>query len=169
MSKRDLFILILKVYGLMVVVTTLFSSLPSNITYVMQNSPPYFWGFVLLSLSLTIGLFVLLIFYADKVVDLLKLDKGFDTDNIDLGNFKNSDIAKFASFLIGGMMIVDTLPSFLTRSFWVFEQLVNGVGNRDEDKFMFIANGLTIIVGYLLITNYTVIPKLLKLDKKEEG
>jgi hypothetical protein len=68
-----------------------------------------FLGLILIS----VGIFILLIKKVDNIIDWLKLDKGFDQAQIQIGNFNESKIVSIAIFLIGGMMIVDYLPSFL--------------------------------------------------------
>jgi hypothetical protein len=37
MTKRDFFILLIKVFGLYSIITALFSTLPNNISFVIQN------------------------------------------------------------------------------------------------------------------------------------
>ena len=37
MTKRDFFILIIKIFGLYSIITSLFSVLPNNISFVIQN------------------------------------------------------------------------------------------------------------------------------------
>lgn len=95
MTKRDFFIVLVKLFGLYSAVTTIFSGLPNNIMFGMNgeiNIQVYIWLFAVT--SVVVGLFWLLTFKADKLVDLLKLGKGFSDDRIETGNIKSEDIIK---------------------------------------------------------------------------
>lgn len=58
----------------------------------------------------TIGLFWLLTFKADKLVDFLKLEKGFIDDRIELGNLNANNIVKTGTFIIGGLLLIKVFP-----------------------------------------------------------
>jgi len=55
-----------------------------------------------------------LIYKPDKIIDWLKLDKGFDDDRIDFQNFNNTNILKLAVIVIGGIMLIKNIPAFLS-------------------------------------------------------
>jgi uncharacterized protein with PQ loop repeat len=163
MTKRDFFRIILKLFGLYALILTVFSYIPQHIGYVVID----FNIFVLLwILGVTIFvalIYIFLILKADWIIDLLKIDRGFDDEHIELGNFNNSAIIKFALILIGGFLIIDQVPNFLQYCFMAFKEQVSvkGVGSFDYfafgkpiDYFNWVISGMNIILGYLLITNY---------------
>lgn len=117
---------------------------------------------------LIIGLFILLVFKTDKVVKMLRLDKGFDDDKIELGNLQSPDIIKAGSFIIGGLLILYNIPPFLSYLIQAFKRDMMGLGFDLVQKIDWFTTGLYIIVGYLLITNFGFVAKLLKADKKEK-
>ena len=102
MTKRDFFIVLIKIFGLYSIISALFSALPSNIVFVIQNID--FVGVLWIGLVVifVIGLFLLLLYKADKISDLLKLKNGFDEERIDFGGLKSIDILKFSILIIGG-------------------------------------------------------------------
>ena len=55
----------------------------------------------------------ILVKYTDKIIDFLRLDKGFDDDRIIIGNLDTLSIFTFAIILIGGFMIVENFPKLL--------------------------------------------------------
>jgi len=116
MTKRDFFILIIKLFGLMTIVTSLFSVLPSNISLILMDIDAFSLIWIAATVIILIGLFVLLVFKADKVVGLLKLDKGFDEEKIELGSLNSTDIIKIGTFIIGGLLIIDSIPAFLSHT-----------------------------------------------------
>jgi hypothetical protein len=115
-----------------------------------------------------VGLFVVLIFKADKVVRLLKLDKGFDDEKIEIGNLKPTDIIKIGTFIIGGLLILDNIPAFLSHSLFAFKGDVIGLEYNSQDKFRWAVSGLNLIIGFLLLTNYDFVAKKLKTEKTEK-
>ena len=168
MTKRDFFILIIKLFGLFSVVTTIFSGLPSNITFAMMGVDALSILWITVSIIVVIGLFVALIFKADAVVRLLRLDKGFDNDKIELGNLKPADIIKIGTFIIGGLLILDYIPIFLSHSFFAFKGEIIGLEYKLQDKFNWVVSGLNIIIGFLLLTNYDFVAKKLINEKTEK-
>ncbi len=65
----------------------------------------------------------------------MKLGKGFTDDRMELGNIKSSDIIKTGTFIIGGLMIVDNIPSLLSQAFWAFKGDIVGQEFSSKDKF----------------------------------
>lgn len=167
MTKRDFFILLIKVFGLYSVVITLFS-VPGHLPFVM-GIDTYVIILIAVTVLVAIGLFVVLIFKSDKIVTLLKLDRGFDEDKIELGNLKPSNIIKMATFIIGGLLILDNLPSFLIYSFFAFRSHMTGIASGTPDKFSWIISGLNLIIGFLLLTNYNFVANKLKTGGKEKS
>jgi hypothetical protein len=82
MTKRDLFILALKLFGVFSIISGIFTTLPGNASIILTN-------FDLTSIILIVGilvvyisLFVLLILKAGYLVDKLRLSKGFDEESV---------------------------------------------------------------------------------------
>ncbi len=97
MTKRDFFILIIKLFGLFSVVTSLFTSLPSHFSFALMDIDAFSLIWIGLTAIVVVGLFILLIFKSDKVVDLLRLDKGFEDDSIAFGNLSSIEIVKIGT------------------------------------------------------------------------
>lgn len=168
MTKRDFFILIIKVFGLFSVVTSLFSGLPSNISFAITEIDALSILWIVMAIVIVVGLFVALIFKADKVVQLLKLDKGFDDEKIEIGNLKPTDIIRIGTFIIGGLLILDNIPAFLSHSLFAFKRNVVGLEYNSQEKFHWAVSGLNLIIGFLLLTNYDFVAKKMKIEKTEK-
>jgi hypothetical protein len=167
MTKRDFFILIIKVFGLFSVVTSLFSVLPSNISFAMMDIDTLSILWIFVTIVVVVGLFIVLIFKADKVVRLLKLDKGFDDDKIEIGSLKATNIIKLGTFIIGGFLVLHNIPAFLSHSLFAFKGDIIGLEYNTQDKFNWIVSGLNLTIGFLLITNYDFVAKRLKAETTE--
>lgn len=154
-----------KLFGLFSILTSLFSVLPNNISFALANIDSFSIIWIAVTIVVVFGLFFLLIFKADKVVTLLKLEKGFDDERIELGNFNSTDIVKLGTFLIGGLLMLDNIPGFLSHTLFAFKGSVVGQILDKQDKFHWAVNGLNIVLGYLLLTNFSFVAKLFRMKK----
>lgn len=126
-------------------------------------------AWIILTFVMVVGLFVLLIFKSSSIVTLLHLDKNFESDHINLGQLKTDEIVKIALIIIGGFLIIDNIPIFLSHIFFRFKGSINDLqGNYDISTFYLIVSALKIGVGYILITNFSLITNLLKIKKNEK-
>jgi hypothetical protein len=167
MTKKDLFRLVIKIFGLYLLVSIIFS-LPGNLLFSFNNFELSYILILLLFLILSFGLFLLIIYYTDFFIKLLKLEKGFDEERIDLANFKSSNILKLAVVIIGGILIIKNIPAFLTNTFFAFKSSVDHSSSIKfvtlHDYIQLVTPFLYILVGILLITNYKIIARFL--DKR---
>lgn len=165
MTKRDFFILIIKLFGLYTVVASLFSTLPGALSYLLMDAGIDDILLISFAVLLTIGLFVLLIFKSAAVVRLLKLDKGFDDDKIELGQIGAEDVVKLGTFIVGGLLFLENLPGFLSQTIFAFKSDIAGMVLNPFDKIRWAIHGMNSVIGYLLLTNYRYVVKwFVKMD-----
>ena len=175
MTKKDFFRLIIKIFGLYSVISIIFSVFPSNMGFAISQIDLISIVWQIGSLILIILLFMFLIYKPDKIISWLKLDKGFDDDRIDFQNFNNTNILKLAVIVIGGIMLIKNIPAFLSHTLFAFKSAVgNDIDNSVikytslKDYIYWATSFLNILLGYLMITNYSYISKILKEKDKEE-
>ena len=170
MTKRDFFRIIIKLFGLYALILTIFNYIPSNLNFVTYDFSFISIIWVLIATGLAVLIYVFLILKTDTLIDLLKLDKGFDDDKIELVNFSSQKIIQLALLLIGGFLIIDYFPNFLNYSYLAFKAQVSfkGLNYIDElnfgrplDYFNWAIATINIIIGYLLLTNYYKLAKWL--------
>lgn len=167
MTKRDFFILLIKAFGLFSVITSLFSTLPSNFYFATIELDAISIIWIVVTTAIMGGLFVLLIFKAGKVVDILKLDKGFDDDRIEFSGLTSAHIIKTAVFIIGGFLILENIPPFLSHTLFEFKADVAGYNLNGRDHFRWAVSALNVVIGYLLLTNYEWVARKLEAKKEE--
>ena len=114
------------------------------------------------------GLFVLLVFKADKAVHALRLDRGFDDNRIELGSLKSADILKIGTFIVGGLLILNNIPGFLSHTLFAFKRRNIGVEYEMEDKFDWAVSAINLAVGYLLLVNYDFVAKKMRNRTEDE-
>ena len=153
MTKRDFFILLLKVVGLFLLLSNVFTAIPSLATYIAMYETGHLIILALAVALIIIGLFVLLVQKADRLVDWLNLTKGFDEDRIEFGNLDRKNLIALASMLFGGYLIVSAIPNILTGLISAFYSDINYIPFTLTDKVNLAIEGAYAVIGYLLITN----------------
>lgn len=166
MTKRDFFILMIKLFGLFAVVNVIITTLPSYMSLVYTEYQTVAIFAFVGSAVFSIALFAVLIYYAHAVVDLLKLDKGFQEERIAFGNLSAQDIIKLGTFIIGGPMIINGTTDLLYIIFTSFKSEMSHYEEATTDNSYWIYDLFTIIVGFILITQFDKIAKLLSTEKK---
>jgi hypothetical protein len=176
MTKKDFFRIIIKIFGLYYVIAIIFSVLPSNFSFVIGQIDLIGILWLIASLFVIIFLFVFLIYKPDKVIHWLRLDKGFDEDRIDFQNFNIQNIIKLALIIIGGIMLIKNISVFLSNTLFAFKSSVGNDINGNVIKYGSLrdyinwgTSFLNIIIGYLVLTNYNSISRILKEKGKEEN
>lgn len=166
MTKKDFFRLLIKIFALYFVILVTFTIFP-QIVLLNQMLDNILLSFAVIGSILLVILFSFLIIkFTDRIIIFLKLDSGFDDENIVVGNLKNIDIIKFAIILIGGFMIVDNFPKLLMDILneFKFKATSNNLQGYEVDYFWFGVRFLNMLFGYLLISNCKSVANFL--DKK---
>lgn len=162
MTNRDFFRIIIKLFGLYALISAVFVYIPSSISYVFYDFEPISLLWIVGGLSLVVLIFVFLIRKTDRIIDLLKIDKGFDEERIEFGNFNVQNIVKLGLIIIGGSLIIEYFPKFLSYCFFAFKSQVSLKGlesmNHSFGGFRDYSNWaisvINLVLGYLLLTNF---------------
>lgn len=174
MTKKDFFRIIIKLAGIYWLVTTMYSQLPYLFSAIFNNSDyrllPYSIGFFLICFAI----FILLVFYTDKIIGWLKLDRGFDEERIEFSNFNMGNIVKLALIIVGCMLIVNFIPTFIVQTYYYIKihistDLADSFGYTSQNGYQWTLSFLSLILGYILLTNYPALSKfILKITQKNE-
>ncbi|MDD4971811.1 MAG: hypothetical protein PHT07_20485 [Paludibacter sp.] len=174
MTKKDFFRIIIKLFGLYWLISSLFST---GQFYYLSFIPGFTLPAVLMTILIFLVfliLFYILIFKTDLVIEWLNLGKGFDNDSIEFQNFNLDNILKLGVVIIGGTMILDNIAVFLNQSYLAFKVHTSAVadliGLNGYSTYHWAVSGTKILLGYLLLTNYPSISAfLLKITQKKEA
>lgn len=182
MTKKDLFRLIIKIFGLYFVISSIFSFTPmiiESVTSQFDFNVQFDYTLLIwpmINMAWIILLFVFLIYKPDIIVKWLKLGRGFDDDRIDFQNFNTANILKLAVIVIGGLLLIHYVPTFLSSAWFAFKSSVGSNFNNDNaihfgtsrDYINWGVSFINIVIGYLMVTNYTFVSKLLKEKNRED-
>jgi len=106
-----------------------------------------------------------LILKAGYLVDKLRLSKGFDEERIDLGNLDSIEIIKISLMIIGGLLFINNIPTFLTYLVYSFKAEQIGITSNNDYLFKLGVSAINIIIGYLIFTNSAFLSKHLNKEK----
>ncbi len=177
MTKRDLFIVFIKLFALFFVVST-----PFSIGTLFSQLSLFGLGFaallfVLFSLIVMLGVFFLLIFNAHKIADKLKLGKGFDDERVVLGQLSATDVFQSTIVILGLYLMATSFPSLLSFGINAFAQSLAPQPEYDDFflfqnpqtplGYEFITYGIQLLLGYLMILKHKSFAKIFN-DKQEE-
>ncbi len=174
MTKRDFFRTIIKLFGLYWLINTVFSmSQIYNLSLgISQNNSSEIFYFIAV-LIFIVFVFILLIFGADKIIKWLKLDKGYDNEQIDTKNIDAEKIMMLGMIIIGGLLIIDYIPELINQIFMALKKNVSfesEIMNYDGFSTFYLTTSLIkCVIGYLLLTNHASIGNyLVKKGQKKE-
>jgi len=168
MSIRTLWIILIKILGLFLISGALiFVQQSIYFLYYSLKSADLVELLPIVALNLILFLIYFLvvrlcIYKTYWIIDKLKLDKGFETENIEL-NFDSTKIISIAIIVIGGLLFIDNIP-VLFREIMVFSQDKNLFKDYPKSGWIIFSFCKTII-GYLLMTNSFRIAKLIEKQK----
>ena len=174
MTKKDFFRMIIKLIGLYWIVTTMYAQLPYLISVFFKEFNSSYLPFTISYFVICIFLFVSLVFYTDKVVSFLKLDKGFDEDRIDFSNFNIGNIIKLALIIVSCIVIVNNISPFFNQTYYFFKlklsmNLSDTVNYTSQNDYIWATSFVNLVLGYLLLTNYPAVSLfLMKITQKKE-
>lgn len=159
MLLRDLFRLILKLLGLYALIISIFTFLPKAFSIAEFELSSYIWIFVVSAIM--IGLFVLIVFRSDMIIDLLELDQGFEEKEINFGKVDKFTLIKLGIILAGGILVVTKLPEFLYQTFYLmkdtpepsaWQKFISRNQPSSEPSIALAIAGMQLITGGLLLT-----------------
>lgn len=168
MSIKTFWIIFIKILGLLLISGALVL-VPQSISFIYYAFKSGDLADVLSIVAINlIFLFIyfiivrLCLYKTNFIIDKLKLDKGFDTERIEL-NFDLTKIISIAIIVIGGLLFIDTIPVLL-REIIVFFQDKNLFKDYPKSGWL-IFYFFKAIIGYLLMTNSFRIAKLIDKQK----
>jgi len=158
MTVRTFWTIVIKILGLWLVVdcVTVITQLLTALSFLTANNTDNYTGLgvsiALLLLPIVLYIFILLLFVFKTawLIDKLHLDIGFIEEKIEL-NIQLSTVLTIATIVIGGLMLVDSLPQLCKKTFmFLQEQKMFKESPNSAWIIFYLAKS---IIGYLLMTN----------------
>ena len=108
------------------------------------------------------------------------MDKGFDNNEVVINSIDKKDKIQIALIILSIYLIVNNFSSFLSQIIFEFKRSVNSKNELNQlidtynpgnvDFKLMISSGLSILIGYLLLTNYKRLSNWIdNINNKNEG
>ncbi len=159
MTKTDLFKIILKLFGLYSVIGIIIQ-IPV-IIYTLEFNDEFTW---MLLLSPLIGIYIIyiLLFSPMMIINLFKLNQGFENQEVAHNSFEGKTIIKIALIAVSIYLIIENLGVFITQLLFSFkenissslESLISLVNPYAVNYTLMFSSGINLAVGFLILTNY---------------
>ena len=111
-----------------------------------------------------------MVFGPDLIIKFFKLDKGYDTEIIDLKSYRMGEILNLAFILLGGKLIIDNLPNMISNLLFSFKSMasLNVYPHIDsQSNVKIVVNILFLLVGYFMIAKREYLVKILTSKKQD--
>ncbi|MDU1903550.1 MAG: hypothetical protein E6772_02095 [Dysgonomonas sp.] len=166
MTKKDLFRIIIKLFGVYALISFITTTL-SQLIYLPSffDDDPVIIAWIAFAILLFTAFIILIIFYPSKIINWFKLDKGYDNDDANIGNTGLESLIKIAIIISGALFILNSFAPILVEIGYLLPSVIGRgeiAGITDNmQKDSFYINLVNLAIGYLLLTNYATIARFL--------
>ncbi len=170
-TPRTFWTIFLKIFGLYIIwqALVILPSLFASVIYIgSQDKLSLFTlcsGLVFL-VCFFIAIIRYCIFRTDPLIELLRLEKGFADEQIEV-NLHRSSLLKIAIIVLGGLMLADGLPllCFNIFSYFQYAHAYNGFGQNRVSPYL-VSNLLKVFFGYFMVTDSRMIVNFIERKRK---
>lgn len=172
MTPRSLFIVILKIFGLLFLREIVYSipQLISSFSFYIDpdkfnNNQFSNAGLALVLIAATIlfygSIIYLLLFKTNILINKFKLDKGFNQEEFSF-NISSTLVLKICIIVLGGIILADQIPNFCRNVFSYYQE--NSLTHRmSKPSYSYIIiSAVKIVIGFLIIGEREMILKLVQ-------
>ena len=136
MTKRDLFKVAIRLFGLLSLVSSLFQTLPSLVEYNLRYITTPVVVIAVIIVLLLLMFYRLIFLYTDKIIDWLRLSDGFEDDKIVFGESSFYTLVKLSIVMFGIYILVVNVPAILSDLYFLFKSKVSR-SNVDYGQYQF--------------------------------
>jgi hypothetical protein len=161
MTPKSLFIIVLKIIGLFIL-KNFIELIPQLIETIIEVAKPNSYMpsfdetlFMLLWLLIVVAFYGFvcyqLLFKTARIVNLLKLDKGFEQEEFSF-DLSNASMLTIGVVVIGGIILTTEIPNLCQSLFLYFQErkTINFSGRKPDTSYLVLETA-KIIIGLLLI------------------
>ena len=173
MTAKTLFLIILKIIGVLFVKDILLSipQLLGLFTYTISLRDDFPIGAIALFV-LSIGSYCLiaywLLFRTDWIIDKLRLTEGFEDDAIQ-PNIHRSTVLSICFIVIGALMIIHAVPLLVKEGIAYYQHAKANrlmFSDADIDKSYLVTYALQLVLGLVLVGNQRQIVSFIELRRR---
>ncbi len=153
MKVRKLVQLIIQLCGLYGLITGLFISLPQQLTLLLSVQEIDFVVWSILSIVILITPYLAIIYGANWIIRILKIDKSFGEDVLSFNDIPKTQFFALGCFCVGGFILIDKLPFLVQNLLYTFRtEVIPGDTFQIKENLNWLPNFVSCIIGFLLVT-----------------
>jgi len=156
MSPKSIFQIIIKILGIFFIKDIIdgVPQLVASVIFIFQTqSEDFSWTSLFITLF-TFGIYTLipfiLVFRTDKVVNILKLDRGFNQETLTL-DVPRSTIFTIGVVVTGALVLTNEIPNFCRYLLAYIQERNMPFRKEVPDYSRIVFSGIKILIGLLLI------------------
>jgi len=155
MTPGSLFSIILKILGIFFVkdIVATIPDLVSNVLFLIKSDAEgesaFTVGYTVIQLALFFYISYFLIFNTHRLIDMFKLDKGFEEEQFSF-NLSATSVYIIAITVTGAFIVVTELPNLCRLIYNILESKGDSFGVRNSGISALIISVVKILIGLLL-------------------
>lgn len=163
MTKRDLFRILIRLTGIFLLCNISLGLImyPFGVGSSFLESCLII-GVAVVAVGVQVAISLFLIFKGDVLINLLKLDKNYDSDTVNFGKETGLRLVEAAIIIVGGWLIVSNISPILVEMVSWFKSLVAhdpffmSLYSNNNTSYIYI-DVVNLIIGSLLVFNYRTV------------
>lgn len=151
MSVRTFWIIFLKIMGLWILLDAI-AIIPNLIlTLISPNVGLQEIGYFLFNVGFYVGAIQFLFFRTTQIIDILKLEKNFKEERIEIASLNYIHVIQMAIIILGGFCLISSFAGFVKSVYFLLQ---DDLPFKDSSqKAHVIIEAIQIIIYYLFMTN----------------
>ena len=172
MSPRSLWTIILKIFGIYLVLQIYYplTQLISFIYMAFNQQLADNWqtiSFLFFAISIYLFMIIAFLFRTDWLIGVLKLDNSIKEEKLEI-NLHRSTVLKIVIMLAGITMFADSLPLFLKELYSYYQQINDTVHFKNYPRASVIITELMkVLISYFMMTSSRLIVNFIERKRKE--
>ncbi|WP_295674167.1 hypothetical protein [uncultured Mucilaginibacter sp.] len=172
MSPRSLWAIILKIFGIYLVIQIYYplTQLISFIFMAFNRQLGENWqtiSFLFFAISIYLFMIIAFLFRTDWLIRILKLDNSIKEEKLEI-NLHRSTVLKIVIMLAGITMFADSLPLFLKELYSYYQQINDTVHFKNYPRASVIITELMkVLISYFMMTSSRLIVNFIERKRKE--
>lgn len=141
-------------------------SIISTLGYLLFTTTQEQYNVEIITSVVLLVFFALLTIYAPKVVTTMRMNRGFDTDFINLGELTPQSVLQIAIIVLSLGTIISVLPSAITSLIQRFTNTINQRFYFTDTHFQLTLNGIKLLFAYLALIYSNKLASMFVSNKK---
>jgi hypothetical protein len=151
MTKKDFFIMAVKVISLYIVLTAIIVWLPSLLISIWRLHEIEQYIAAIIGHVIITGMALLCIAKAREIVDMLGIDKKFETAEINLGAVTDFNLTRIAIIVIGCLQIASQISSLFTDLIFTFVESASNQAQQGLIVYEWVHKLMSLTFGAIII------------------